>query len=282
MRYEYPISTMVNGEGFRDEFLGKEIQQAFPDQFVHLKVVRPADRVVVRTNVELEQDDEHRLRDLILNHDAVQWQVKIADLTIISMADPWTPPLDLDFAVGLKTNLHKLNTVVWQGDVLQTVYGAQVDENGIVSDVVVRWDTQVNYLEASIEVIDTITWIMRNGLDHPTTKTMRQIYGGQRWLDWLESKRDQILSYLRFWTCYSMMVNLYPLGWNQHQVMLEGAAFFHDYIATMQSYCTGYDLTFPSGVQADQRTWLDLPWVDYAGPSQLSIRQKFHEQLVYT
>ena len=216
--------------------------------------------------------DKSTLDSLISSFSASDYMVKVARYS--SLSDPFTPPFSQDFATALNRRLYKVNTKQNQGDILQSIYYAVCDTNGNVSDPVIQWDTTVTYHNSSVEVFDNISWIMENNLPHPEQKTLHQVYAGQRWLDWLSSKRAQIISYLRAYTAASMEV----AGMSQADTMAAGEAFVGFYATPINGYIVGYDLTFNNLVQSDTtRPWLDFMWYDQT----MTIRQKYAQQLVY-
>ena len=228
---------------------------------------------------ELSAMDQQKLQAVCMSHKPDLWKVRISALAIIPLADEFAPPLDLDFSVGLTKSLQKINTSVHQGDILQTKYYDRIDA-GVPQDPVVQWDTRIVYNNTSVDAYETISWFLKNGQIHPQTKNLHQTYGGQRWLDWLEGKRSQIIAWLRWNVAAAMIYNLVQHGdgtWDIVRVMTEGAGFFKQYGLELATYISGNDRTVLGAIAADPRTWLDGIWPG----STMTIRQKFQEQMAY-
>lgn len=196
--------------------------------------------------------------------------------------DPAQPPTEYDFGLA---PLHKHVADVWQGDQRLIVYYAEPTHE----TPVVQRAFAVEYLDGPprVQVTETISWYCNDGSLHPTTKQLLRVYAGQRWLDWLEGKRRQIVEWLRWHVAAAMIANLQATGpfeggigtiSDLGGVMAEGGAFFGEYGALISAYVGGYAQAFPQAVAADSRPWLDLPWPG----EQMTIRDKFAEQLIYT
>jgi hypothetical protein len=229
----------------------------------------------------LDQAAEDKLLATCLAHKPDLWKTRISALTILPLADEFTPPLDLDFSVGLTKSLQKINVNVWQGDILQTRYYDRIDDHGLPQDPVVQWDTRIVYNNTSVDAYETISWVLKNGQLHPTTKNLHQTYIGQRWLDWLEGKRGQIIAWLRWNVAAAMIYNLVKHGdgtWDIAAVMAEGARFFRQHGQEIATYISGNDRTVLASIGLDPRLWLNGPWPQ---TPTMTIRQKFQEQMAY-
>ena len=194
------------------------------------------------------------------------------------------PPTEYD--IGLAP-LHKRVETVWQGD--QTLIRYYADQ-GYTTPVCQR-SFAVSYPDDSpprVEVVETLAWYRQDGSLHPTTKVVTRVYDGQRWLDWLEGKRKQIVEWLRYHVAEAMLVNLVGAGTiagsqgtitDLAGVMAEGGRFFAAYSAPISGYVGGYAQAFPEAVASTSDwPWLDLPWPGEPGQT---IRSKFTEQLIY-
>ena len=204
--------------------------------------------------------------------------VRIHDYVTIPGSKLTDPPLLFD--IGLAP-LHKdkNNATINQGDILEITYYGEVDANGAHTVPVVKRSYEITYSAMSVHVIDKFEWYCRDGSLHPTSREIPIEYFGQRWLDWLEQKRSQIIKWLRYHVAAAMIYNLPFDGFDSiSDVMIEGGIFFQEYGSQISSYIGGYSQAFPQAVQSDTRAWLDLPWPG----SSLTIREKFQEQLVYT
>ncbi len=180
------------------------------------------------------------------------------------------PPLDVDWTTACRVELHKRVDRTWQGDQLEIGYYAEPE----YQTPVVRRLFEIEYRQASVHVVERIQWAIGDGW-HDVEKILERQYSGQRWLDWLESKRAQIIKWLRWNVAYAMMVG----GLSQAETMTLGPEFFAEHGTKISAYVAGYAQDFPRAVESDSRTWLDLPW---PGEQGMTIRKKFIQQLIYT
>jgi hypothetical protein len=193
----------------------------------------------------------------------------------------------LEYDIGMAP-LHKRVETVWQGDQTMIRYYA---ESTYVTPVCQR-EFVVSYPEDNpprVEVVETISWYRQDGSLHPTTKILTRRYDGQRWLDWLEGKRKQIVEWLRYHVAEAMSVNLMGSGSipgsqgtiaDLGGVMAEGGRFFAAFSAPISGYVGGYAQAFPEAVASTTDwPWLDLTW---PGEVDMTIRGKFAQQLIYT
>lgn len=194
------------------------------------------------------------------------------------------PPMEYD--IGLAP-LHKRVETVWQGDQTLVRYYAEPS----YTTPVCQRSFAVTYPDDSpprVEVVETLAWYRQDGSLHPTTKTLMRVYDGQRWLDWLEGKRKQIIEWLRYHVAAAMLANLMGSGslagsqgtiTDLSGVMAEGGRFFSVYSPAISGYIGGYAQAFPEAVASTSDwPWLDLPW---PGEQGQTIRSKFAEQLIY-
>lgn len=256
----------------------QELSTGFPVQI--LKQKQRENILSLFFERELTEPEQSQLDAFLLRHDVKSWKTRISGLTITPTESEFLPPFDLDFSVGLKVALQKVNTVVHQGDILQTIYYARVGADGLPCDPVVQWDTVVEYSATHIDAFETISWYLNNGQLHPDTKNLHQRYSDQRWLDWLEGKRSQIIAWLRWNVAKAMIYNLVMHGdgsWTVGRVMDEGAGFFKEFGPGIATYISGNDRSVLVAIQADERTWLDGMWPG----TSITIRHKFHEQMEY-
>lgn len=256
----------------------QELASGFPVPV--LKQFQRANMLSLFFERELTESEVITLDAFLLRHDVNSWRTRISGLTISPTESDFLPPFDLDFSVGLKVALQKTNTTVHQGDILQSIYYARVGSDGKPADPVVQWDTVVEYSATHIDAYETISWYLNNGQLHPATKKLHQRYSDQRWLDWLEGKRSQIIAWLRWNVAKAMIYNLVIHGdgtWDVGKVMDEGAGFFKEFGMGIATYISGNDRTVLTAIQADNRTWLDGMWPG----ASMTIRQKFHEQMEY-
>jgi len=195
------------------------------------------------------------------------------------------PPLEYDLGLA---PLHKNVETVWQGDQVLIRYYAEPS----YSTPVCQRDFEIAYPADNpprVEVIETISWYRQDGSLHPTIKTLRRTYDGQRWLNWLAAKRQQIVEWLRYHVAEAMIGNVMVTGSIRGSdgpiadlagVMAEGGKFFATFAPSISAYIGGYAQTFPQAVASTTDwPWLDLPW---PGENEMTIRGKFAEQLIYT
>ena len=209
---------------------------------------------------------------------------RIYDL-VSSLTRSEDPPLEYD--IGLAP-VHKRVETVWRGDQTLIRYYAEPS----YTTPVCQRSFAVSYPDDSpprVEVVEELAWYCQDGSLHPTTKTLTRVYDGQRWLDWLEGKRKQIIEWLRYNVAAAMLGNLMQVGnipgsqgdiTDLSGVMSEGGRFFATFSASISGYIGGYAQAFPEAVASSQDwPWLDLPW---PGEQGQTIRGKFAEQLIYT
>lgn len=274
-KYDYVYSQNQNVIPEYIGFLKDEVAAAFGEPpFFKLSAHPYIDKFSFIFLEALDESGLARLTSLVTGFTLLNYKVKVGRYS--QLDDPYAAPIDQDFSVALNRKLYKKNTSIWQGDILQTTYYAECDSNGKLSDPVIHWDTAVTYnANATIQVVDTIYWITEKGSYHPTKKVLSELYAGQRWLDWLAGKREQIISWMRYWVAVSMMASGIP----QKETMADGAAFFGFYSDKIVAYVNGYDLDLDHLITADATySWLDKDWFD----GSMTIRAKFHEQLVYS
>lgn len=275
-QYTYDMSRLP--PNWAVDSLATELRALLGDNFRTIYPMPEAQVMRISVNTKLQtQAEVNKLNKTINYHQSLEWAMKVGRYS--KLTNPHVPPFDQDFATALSINLHKDNTVVWQGDILQTVYYAHLDpQTGVHGDPVIQWDTEVEYLPQAVRVVDHIGWVMENGEVHPSRKRLEKLYLGQRWLDWLEGKRVQIIAWLRFNVARAMMRALLPKGWTVSQIMETGGAFFGEFQNQISSYQAGYDQAFVEAVKTSNHEWLDEMWYD----DSMTIREKFDEQLVYT
>lgn len=155
----------------------------------------------------------------------------------------WDPPLTLDYKKGLSIRLRRKNTFV-KGELQKVEYysGASIAANGTITyvgDPIIRED--ITYVRDSLNLALSrelvITWLCKDGTDHPTTKTMAKVYShAQRSVEG-KRRRSNVVDDLEIITAGLLIETELANNGNDVQATVEHG---RNLMATYSDSITGY------------------------------------------
>lgn len=200
-----------------------------------------------------------------------------------------TPPVSINFIVGLDIKLHRKSILV-KGECIREEFYETASIHPttgatVYSNLIVKEETTYtrNSLGFPISKVSIISYALEDGTFHPTTKTIFKIYSQLEQIDEGKVRRGNLVDNIQM-PCIGLISFAMTGSFNPTPaVILEGRRFMSSYKDEFELFVSSSDKTIISclttSTNARYISSANFSWIDAMTPYQVTIRQYLTNEL---